>query len=302
MSEERTPAGADPDENGPSWLERISQLFQGQELKDRRQLAGVVKEALERNLVDHDAYKMILGALEVSEKQVRHSMVARSQMVVIQRDQRLEEFLPIVIESAHSRFPVIGENRDEVLGILLAKDLLRFALSGEAEKFDIRDVIRPPLVVPESKRLNTLLTDFRTSRNHMAIVVDEYGGIAGLVTIEDVLEEIVGDIEDEYDVDEDEHEIVNLGDYRYSVHALTPVDEFNEYFGTQLSDDEFDTVGGLVMNTLGHLPKVCEEAELAGFLFSVTKADRRRIHLLEVISVPAAEAAAGVTDGDGDTA
>jgi magnesium and cobalt transporter len=221
--------------------------------------------------------------LEVSEMQVRDIMVPRSQMVVVNRDDRPETILPVVIESGHSRFPVIGEDRDEVVGILLAKDLLRYFAEGGAEHFDIKEVLRPVVFIPESKRLNVLLKEFRVSHHHMAIVVDEYGGVSGLVTIEDVLEQIVGDIGDEYDVD-DELDIRKEGECQFTVRAQTPIEDFNAYFGTQFSDDEFDTIGGLAINLLGRLPRRGETFTLGGLEFRVLRADRRRLETLRVIT------------------
>jgi len=224
---------------------------------------------------------MIEGAIEMSETQVRDAMIPRSQMVVVGNDSRLEEFLPSIIESGHSRFPVVGEDKDEVVGILLAKDLLPHLASG-GEPFDLASTIRPAVVIPESKRLNVLLRDFRVSRNHMAIVIDEYGGVSGLITIEDVLEEIVGEIDDEYD-EEEEALIQSLGGNRYQVQALTPIEDINEKFGSELSDDDYDTVGGLLLAEFGRAPEFDEVMTLAErFEFRVTKADHRRIITLEM--------------------
>lgn len=267
-----------------TWLERIGQVFQG-EPKDRDELVEVLRDSHGRGLLDADALAMIEGVLDVSELQARDVMIPRSQMVVVERGASLEEFLPTIIESAHSRFPVIGENRDEVMGILLAKDLLPFVADG-GEGFNIREVLRPAFVIPESKRLNVLLKEFQASRNHMAIVVDEYGGVAGLVTIEDVLEQIVGEIEDEHDVDSDENNILPAGGASFSVRALTPIEDFNEHFGTDFSDEEFDTIAGLVMNAFGHMPKRGEQIEFADYRFTVQRADNRRIYLLEVAPAP----------------
>ncbi len=222
---------------------------------------------------------MMEGALDVSEMQVRDVMIPRSQMVVVHEDSDLDSCLPLILESGHSRFPVIGEDKDEVEGILLAKDLLHHFGNGGNE-FDLSKVLRPAAIIPESKRLNVLLRDFRASRNHMAIVVDEYGGVAGLVTIEDVLEEIVGEIDDEHDIAEDAN-IKKIADNRYTVHALTPIEEFNENFETSLSDDECDTVGGLVLAEFGRLPESGEHVDILGFEFKVLNADSRRVHLLE---------------------
>jgi magnesium and cobalt transporter len=225
---------------------------------------------------------MIEGVLEVADTQVRDIMVARSQMVVLHRDDPPEQMLPVVVESGHSRFPVIGEDRDQVLGILLAKDLLRFFAQGErAEEFDIKEFLRTAVVVPESKRVNVLLKEFRGSRNHMAIVVDEYGGVSGLVTIEDVVEQIVGEIDDEYDVEEDQP-IRREGPRAFAVRALTRIGEFNDYFGTRLPDAEFDTIGGLITHQLGRLPRRGESVTVEGIEFRVQRADRRRIDTLRV--------------------
>ena len=208
-------------------------------------------------------------------------MIPRSQMITIKSSQTPREFLPDVIEAAHSRFPVIGDSVDDVLGVLLAKDLLPLLLQDNTDRFNIKEILRPATCVPESKRLNVLLKEFRATRNHMAIVIDEYGGVSGLVTIEDVLEQIVGDIEDEHDVDEDSH-IKPLPSGDFLVKGLTPIEDFNEHFDTEFSDEEFDTVGGLVMNAFGHLPKRNEVAELEGFRVRVLNADSRRVHLLRV--------------------
>ncbi len=271
-------------EDRSSWLERIAQILQS-EPKDKDQLLQLLQDAQQRNLIDLDAINMIEGVMTVSEIQVRDIMIPRSQMDVIDREASLEEFLPVIIESAHSRFPVIGENRDEVLGIILAKDLLPFVASSDNSSFDIREILRPAMIIPESKRLNVLLREFQTSHNHMAIVVDEYGGVAGLVTIEDVLEQIVGEIEDEHDM-EDESDILPAAPGCFSVRALTPIDEFNEHFRTSYSDEEFDTIGGLLMSAFGHMPKRGEQIDMDGLRFTVQRADNRRIYLLEVCPAP----------------
>lgn len=240
----------------------------------------LLRDAHQRNLIDNYALAMIEGVFDISEEQVRDVMIPRSQMVVVDEDASLEQILATVVPSGHSRFPVIGENRDEVIGILLAKDLLQFTIQATGQ-FNLYDIIRPAVFIPESKRLNTLLREFRTSRNHMAIVVDEYGGVAGLVTIEDVLELIVGEIDDEHDIEEG----INIrpqGDNRFLVAALTEVEEFNEYFKVEFDDEEFDTVGGVILGRLGHMPKRGEEVEFQGFRFQVLGADSRRIHRLLV--------------------
>ncbi|HHM04603.1 MAG TPA: CBS domain-containing protein [Gammaproteobacteria bacterium] len=268
-----------------TWLERLG-LARGAEPKDRDDLLALLQDALARGLLDPDALGMIEGVLQVAEMQVRDIMVPRAQMVVVERDASLEEILPIVIKSAHSRFPVIGDNRDEVVGILLAKDLLAYFCQDASRRFNIRDILRPVVFIPESKRLNVLLREFRASRNHMAVVVDEYGGVAGLVTIEDVLEQIVGEIVDEHDVEEDAY-IKKHSDEVFAVKALTPIEEFNDYFDTAFSDDEFDTIGGLVMKAFGRLPQRGDVVDIDNFRFKILKADSRRIHLLEVSPRPA---------------
>ena len=263
-----------------SWLERLSFALLG-EPKDREQLVELLRDAQQRNLLDPDALAMIEGVLQVAEMQVRDIMVPRAQMVAVERDAQLDTILPVVTESAHSRFPVIGENRDEVVGILLAKDLLAYCGPDGVKDFSVRDILRPAVFIPESKRLNVLLKEFRASRNHMAIVVDEYGGVAGLVTIEDVLEQIVGEIVDEHDIEEDAY-IKKHNDNVYAVKALTPIEEFNSYFSSSFSDAEFDTIGGLVMHRFGRLPRRGEVISIDRFRFKVLNADSRRIHLLQM--------------------
>ena len=264
------------------WLKRLTQGL-ASEPQDRQELLSVLRDAGERGLVDSDALSMIEGVLEVSDLQVRDIMVPRAQMVFVRRDERAAAILPKVVESGHSRFPVMDEDRDDIVGILLAKDLLR--LTGEKrERFDIREYMRPALFVPESKRLNVLLREFRRNRNHMAIVVDEYGGVSGLVTIEDVIEQIVGEIDDEFDV-EDDLNIRRDAERQFTVRGVTRIAEFNEYFGAQLSEEEgFDTVAGLLMKQLGHLPRRGESATIEGFEFRVLRADRRRIEALRVVA------------------
>jgi magnesium and cobalt transporter len=273
MSEERPrPSG--------SWLRRLLESLSG-EPQDLDELSEVLTDARERGLIDTDVFAMLEGVLQVSEIQVRDVMVPRSQMVVIQRDEPPERILPVVVESGHSRFPVVGEDRDEVVGILLAKDLLRYFADGGEGQFDIRECVRPAVFIPESKRLNVLLKEFRVSHNHMAIVVDEYGGVSGLLTIEDVLEQIVGDIGDEYDVDEGEG-IRKEAERVFAVPALTRIEEFNSTFGTRFSDEEFDTIGGLVLHELGRMPRRGEAIEIGGVEIKVVRADRRRIETLRV--------------------
>jgi magnesium and cobalt transporter len=275
----------DPDSRPPhsrSWLERITHVF-AREPHDRAELISLLQDAKERELLDPDAFAMMQGVLQVSEMRVRDVMVPRSQMVIIEQDAPLEKILPIVIESSHSRFPVIGESRDEVIGILLAKDLLNYAMpiKGTNNPFDIHKTLRTPVFVPESKRLDVLLREFRNTHNHMALVVDEYGGIAGIVTIEDVLEQIVGEIEDEHDINE-EPDIKKIAEQKYVVKALTPIEEFNKYFNEKISDEEYDTVGGLVMSTFGSLPKRGDVIKFGRYQFKVLHADKRRLSVLQV--------------------
>ena len=260
----------------PTLLERLSALLTPAP-EDREDLLELLHSAYERNLLDADALSIIEGALGVSDMQVRDIMVPRAQMDVIAIEDTPEKIAEFVIEAAHSRFPAIGENRDDILGILLAKDLLRHFAGMD---FDLRDSLRPAVFIPESKRLNVLLREFRASRNHMAIVVDEYGGVAGLVTIEDVLEQIVGDIEDEYDFDEAADNIVLDNAGRYRVKATTEIADFNAAFKTSFSDDEFDTLGGLVIHQLGRLPKRGETVQIEGLRIHVLRADSRRVHTL----------------------
>ncbi len=267
------------DPSRPSLLERLSALVL-REPEDRESLVRLLRSAYARNLLDADALSIIEGALTVSEMQVRDIMIPRAQMDVIDIHARVEDFIPQVIATAHSRFPVIDRNRDDVIGILLAKDLLRH-YAGE-EEFDVREMLRPAVFVPESKRLNVLLREFRASRNHMAIVVDEYGGVAGLVTIEDVLEQIVGDIEDEYDFDEASDNILAEPGGRFRVKAHTQIADFNAAFGTGFPDDEHDTVAGLVIAHLGRLPKRGETMQIGGLSFNVLRADSRRVYTLIV--------------------
>jgi magnesium and cobalt transporter len=279
-----------------SWLDRLSQFLQV-EPRDRTQLVELLRDARDNGVIDFDSLAMIEGVLQVSEMQVRDIMVPRSQMVVIGRDMNLQEILPLVVDSQHSRFPAIGESRDEVIGILLAKDLLPYFHVGNEDKFSLREILRPAVFIPESKRLNVLLKEFRSSRNHIAIVVDEYGGVAGLVTIEDVLEQIVGEIEDEHDF-EDEIYIMEHNGADATIKAVTPIEEFNAHFNANFSDEEYDTVGGLIMSSLGHLPKRGEMVELGGFQFRILRADSRRIYLLRVKRLAPVEpnADGGMTD------
>jgi len=263
----------------PTLLERLSALVM-REPEDREQLTELLRSSYDRGLLDADALAMIEGVLQVSEMQARDIMVPRSQMDVIDIKESPGQFIPMVMQTAHSRFPVIGENKDDVIGILLAKDLLRY-YAGE-EEFNVREMLRPVVFIPESKPLNVLLKEFRKNRNHIAIVVDEYGGVAGLVTIEDVLEQIVGDIEDEYDFEDVESNIVPEKGGQYRVKALTEITDFNEAFGTDYSDEEFDTIGGLLLKRFGRVPKRGEQIGFDNLSFRILRADSRRMHLLQV--------------------
>ncbi|MBG0845641.1 MULTISPECIES: HlyC/CorC family transporter [Pseudomonas] len=266
-----------------SWFNKLTQAF-AHEPRNRQELLEVLREAHQNKLLDSEALAIVEGAIQVADLQVRDIMVPRSQVISIKASQTPREFLPAIIDAAHSRYPVVGESLDDVIGILLAKDLLPLILQGEQPNFNIKDLLRPATFVPESKRLNVLLREFRANHNHMAVVIDEYGGVAGLVTIEDVLEQIVGDIEDEHDVEEDGY-IKPLPSGDYLIKALTPIDSFNETFDSEFSDDEYDTVGGLVMSAFGHLPKRNEVTEIGEFRFRVLNADSRRIHLLRLTPV-----------------
>jgi len=262
----------------PGLLERLSSLLL-REPEDREQLIELLHSAFERRLLDAEALSMIEGVLQVSETQVRDVMIPRSQMDMLDVAESPEKFIPFVIDKAHSRFPVFEDNRDNVIGILLAKDLLRFYAE---EEFDVREMLRPAVFVPEAKRLNVLLKEFRANRNHIAIVVDEYGGVSGLVTIEDVIEQIVGDIEDEYDFDETEDNILLDKSGRYRVKAVTEIADFNNYFNAAFPDEDYDTVGGLVVGRFGRLPKRGENIVIDDFTFQVLRADSRKIHSLLV--------------------
>ncbi len=276
MSEDSSTAGSAP----RSWFDRLSQAFSG-EPRNREELIAELRAAQANGLMSFDTLAMIEGAFGVSERQVSDVMIPRAQMVTVPSSADLAATMRIVTESGHSRFPVTGEDRDEVVGILLAKDLLKCFAEG-APPCDMRALVRKAVLIPETKRLNVLLKEFRSGRNHMAIVVDEYGGVSGLVTIEDVLEEIVGDIDDEHDEVETTSFVLAQPDGRFLVSALTPIGEFNERFGSTFADDEFDTIGGVVTAALGHLPQVGEELELGGLPFRVTKADNRRVHQFAV--------------------
>ena len=263
----------------PNWLERFG-AFLMREPEDREQLIELLHSSYERNLLDSDALAMIEGVLQVSEIPARDIMIPRAQMDVIDISESPDKFIPLVIDTNHSRFPVIEGRRDNVIGILLAKDLLRY-YAGE-EEFKVRDMLRPAIFIPEAKRLNILLKEFRANRNHMAIVVDEYGGVSGLVTIEDVLEQIVGDIEDEHDFDETEDDIIADKNGAWRVKAITEIAKFNDVFGTRFSDEDYDTVGGLVLAQFGRMPKRGEQLSVDEFSFKVLRADSRRLHLLLV--------------------
>ena len=266
-----------------SWFGRIARVWSGErgEPQDRASLVRTIRDAERRNLIGPDALAMIEGALAVGDMQVRDIMVPRAQMVVIEGDRPPEEFVGEVVDSGHSRFPVIGDNRDEVAGILFAKDLLNhFARNGNG-RFDLADAMRPAVFIPESKRLDILLREFRANRNHMAIVVDEFGGVAGLVTIEDVLEQIVGEIDDEHDTG-DERLIHAHPDGDFTVKAHTPVEDFNEYFESAFDAEDSDTIGGVVVRAFARLPSRLEQTTLDGFHFTVIRADKRRVHLLRV--------------------
>lgn len=265
-----------------SWLERLSHAFSG-EPQSREDLIEILRDARSNRLIEGDTLSMLEGALEVSTMTVADVMIPRAQMVSLPGHAPLLDLMKAVVESGHSRFPVHGEDRDEILGILLAKDLLRGIVADNAVQ-DVRELLRPAVLIPDSKRLNVLLREFRAARNHMAIVIDEHGGVAGLVTIEDVLEEIVGEIDDEHDDDDGEAAtgIAAEADGRFVVEALTPIDEFNERFGADFPEDEFDTIGGFVVAGIGHLPEPGEEFESGRFHFTVLDADQRRVHSLRV--------------------
>ncbi len=270
-----------------SWLDKVSQFF-SDEPEDKQDIIEILQNARQRALLDTDALAMMEGVLGVSELRVRDIMIPRAQMTVIERNARFEEIVPVVIDSAHSRFPVIDDDKGDVIGILLAKDLLQFC--ADDRSYELNDVMRSATFVPESKRLNVLLKDFRSSRNHMAIVIDEYGAASGLVTIEDVLEQIVGDIEDEHDFDEGAL-ILQHTDDEFYVKALTPVDEFNEYFDADFNTEDFDTIGGYVVNVIGHLPKRGDVVDIGRFKFTIKRADSRKVYLLNILVQPENEVA-----------
>ena len=266
----------DSEPSKPGFLERLS-AFLLREPEDREQLVELLHRAYEHNLLDADALSMMEGVLQVSERQVREIMIPRAQMDVIDISEPPEKFIPFMIDTAHSRFPVIDGDKDNIIGILLAKDLLRYYAG---EEFNVRDMLRPAVFVPEAKRLNVLLRDFRSNRNHIALVADEYGGVSGMVTIEDVLEQIVGDIEDEYDFDDDEDNIIAEASGQYRVKADTEIADLNAVLGTEFSDEEYDTVGGLVLKAAGQLPKRGDRIRLGELTFTVLRADSRRLYSL----------------------
>jgi magnesium and cobalt transporter len=277
MSEDRS--STDPSDK--SWIEKIAYAFSS-EPKTREDLFELLAVAKQNEVIDDDAISIVEGAMHISDMQAREIMVPRPQMVVLKADQPLSELLPMIIDTGHSRYPVIGDTLDNVLGILLSKDLLPLLWKFETSAdIDIRDILRPATLVPESKRLNVLLRDFREKRNHMAVVIDEYGGAAGLITIEDILEQIVGEIEDEYDEDDD-LPIRKIAENDFVVQALTPIDDFNDHFNARFSDDEFDTIGGLLLKAFGHLPSRNEVTRLENYEFKVVNADSRQIHLLRM--------------------
>lgn len=280
MSDDNPESSQKSNSQPKSWLEKISQAFSDQP-ESLRDIMEILREAEDRDIIDADSLSIIEGAMLVTDMQVREVMIPRSQMITVKADQEPEEYLSSIIESAHSRFPVLGDSADDVIGILLAKDLLPLALKGELKKSTVGKLLRPASVVPESKRLNQLLKEFKQNRTHMAIVVDEYGGVAGLVTIEDVLEQIVGEIEDEHDFD-DEAMIKPLPSGEYNVKALTTIEEFNQYFSLDLPDSEFDTVGGLALKSFGRLPKRGDNTEFHGFRATVLNSDNRTIRLLKI--------------------
>jgi magnesium and cobalt transporter len=276
MSEDQSPLDPRP----RSWIDKIAQVF-SDEPTDTKSLLELIRNAEQDKVLDADALSIIEGALQVSSMQVRDIMIPRTQVVTVSSDLALNDIIELITQASHSRFPVIGENIDNVVGILLAKDLLPAMLNAGSSRFDIKDVVRPATFVPESKRLNVLLKEFRETRQHMAVVIDEYGSVGGVVTIEDVLEQIVGEIEDEHDVDDDSF-IKKYDEHNHIVKALTPIDEFNEYFGSDFSDQEAATIGGLVLQRFGHIPERDESARIGPFSVTVLNADSRQIKLLKV--------------------
>lgn len=280
------------DDKPPSrnFFQKVQDLFSS-EPQDRQQLVDVLRTAKDDELIKPDSLAMMEGVLQVAEMQVRDIMIPRSQMSAIHEDTNIKDILKFVIETGHSRYPVFGENRDDIEGILLAKELLTYAFEhdGEMQQFDIKEVLRPAYIIPESKRLDVLLTDFRSNRNHMAVVVDEYGGVSGLITIEDVLEQIVGEIEDEFDIDEEENNIKEHTNGEFTIKAHTEIEDFNERLGAEFSDDEFDTIGGLIVNKFGHMPERDESVVMGEYKFTVINADQRRVNLLRVTPLESVE-------------
>lgn len=276
-----------PNEEKKGWFEKITQLFQDTP-QDRSELIDVLKEAEKESLINPELLSMMEGVIQISELQARDIMVARAQMVVVNDEMTVEQILKTVVQSGHSRFPVIGDNRDDIEGIILAKDLLQFtaqSVIGEAQKFDLKDFLRPAVIIPESKRLDTLLKEFRTNRNHMAIVVDEYGSVVGFVTIEDVLEQIVGDIEDEHDIDGEEETIQAMSEREFVVKGHTEIEEFNEYFSSSIDEEELDTIGGILMQAFGRVPEKNATIELWNFKFVIINSDTRKIKLVRVFKL-----------------
>jgi magnesium and cobalt transporter len=274
------------DDKPPSknWFEKLTQIFQDTP-QDRTELVEVLKTAEENTLINPELLSMMVGVMHISELQARDIMIPRPEMTVIDESMDFATMLPTIVDSRHSRFPVIGDNRDDIEGIILAKDLLHFICQREAEpdsKFTLKDYLRPAVIIPESKRLDVLLKEFRANRNHMAIVVDEYGGVAGLITIEDVLEQIVGEIEDEFDIDEDDDNIHQISEKIFNVKSRTPIEEFNLCFETQMSNDEYDTIGGILMQAFGHMPARGESIKIDDLKFDIVSADTRRIKLIRI--------------------
>lgn len=267
-----------------SWFEKFIQLFQDTP-QDRDQLIEILSTAQENTLITTELLSMMLGVMHISELQARDIMIPRTEMVILDEEMDFSAMMSCVIESGHSRFPVVGDNRDDIEGILLAKDLLHFsvkAAANQSNEFVLKDYLRPSVIIPESKRLDVLLKEFRSNRNHMAIVVDEYGGVAGLITIEDVLEQIVGEIEDEFDVDEADDNVQKISDNVFNIKARTTIEEFNDYFGTKISNEEYDTIGGILMQAFGHMPARGETIEIENLKCEILSADTRRIKLLRV--------------------
>jgi len=288
MSDDKPPSISQSDKK--NWLTKITEFFQ-ESPQDRDDLVEVLKSAEKNSLINPELLSMMIGVMHISELHTRDIMIARPQMVVLNDEMAFDEMLASVVECGHSRFPVIGDNRDDIEGIILAKDLLHYtaqkSLEEQNAKFDIKDFLRPATIIPESKRLDVLLKEFRTNRNHMAMVVDEYGCVAGLVTIEDVLEQIVGEIEDEFDIDGDEETIQAMSEVEFVVKAQTEIEEFNEYFSSSFSESEFDTMGGILLQAFGHVPTKGESIEINHFKFEIINADTRRIKLIRVFKLTA---------------